>query len=131
MTATMNERSDSLPTATPAVGARPIDDFLTGHAICVSSGTLLEELAEILEANAISGVPVIDELDRVVGVVSRTDLVRQCRSDLPDGQYLREGLTVGEVMCPEPVTAVSGEPVGVVASCRTESNNEVRTNRHQ
>lgn len=118
MTTTKSRRSHSLQ----EVGARRIEDFLTGHPICVTAGTPLDELAETLEANGISGVPVIDDLDRVVGVISRTDLVRYCRKDTPEADFMREGLTVGEVMCPEPITALPSESVGVVAQRMVEES---------
>jgi CBS domain-containing protein len=91
------------------------------------------ELAEILEGNGISGVPVVDVQERVVGVVSRTDLLHRCM-DGPRGSgaesffaALAQGLeggsdidpeelgTVEEFMSVDPVTARPDEPIAVVA----------------
>ena len=48
---------------------------MTHHADAVSLGTPLEEIARLLVDARISGVPVVDEHERVVGFVSETDLM--------------------------------------------------------
>lgn len=46
------------------------------EVISVRSGTPVSDLARVLDEEGISGVPVLDSAGSVVGVVSRTDLVR-------------------------------------------------------
>jgi CBS domain-containing protein len=95
---------------------------MTRDPLCVGPDTDARELARELEANEISGMPVTDGLDRVIGVVSRTDLLHRVVQG-PMGtrpgsffELLAEGLsndemhpdnlgTVEEFMTPEPVTA--------------------------
>ena len=109
-----------------------VKDVMTPDPVRVTRDTTASELARLLDANEISGVPVVDELDRVVAVVSRTDLLHRCVAG-PVGSRpgtffasLAEGLaggadldpeelgTVEEFMSPDPVTATPDEPLGVV-----------------
>jgi len=53
-------------------------DVMTRQPVCVESWMTIRELARIFGENDISGAPVIDGLGRVVGLVSKTDLIRQC-----------------------------------------------------
>jgi CBS domain-containing protein len=110
-----------------------IKDIMTADPICVGADTPARELARILESNEVSGVPVVDTLNRIIGVVSKTDLLRRCVEG-PIGsrpgtffESLAEGLDAGtdmdpeelgaveEFMSTEPVTAEPTEPVSTVA----------------
>ncbi len=51
---------------------------MTVDPVRVTREASAQELARLLETHKISGVPVVDELNRVVGVVSRTDLLHRC-----------------------------------------------------
>ncbi len=111
---------------------RFVKDIMTADPICVTCDTTARELARLLEANEISGVPVVDSIDRVIGVVSKTDLLRRCvegplgshpGSPASLGAGLADGTnpdsddlgTVEDFLTPDPVTATPDEPVGVVA----------------
>lgn len=52
-------------------------DIMTKDVITVRPDTSVEELAKILVANRISGVPVLDESGRLFGIVTENDLIRQ------------------------------------------------------
>ena len=128
----MKDRTHDRGRATPT--ATTVGDVMTRNPLCISPDTPARELARILEANEISGVPVVDGLDRVIGVVSRTDLLRRVVEG-PQGsrppsffEALAEGLTdedlhpdnlgtVEEFMTPEPVTTRPNELLSEVA-CR-------------
>jgi CBS domain-containing protein len=120
--------------APKAVSQLRVADVMTRNPVCVSLGTTARELAEILEANDISGVPVLDVQERVVGVVSKTDLIHRALEAPLDGgrgsffAALAEGLgtsggdldpdslgTVDEFMSTDPVTATADESIGRVA----------------
>jgi CBS domain-containing protein len=115
----------------PATVARVISDVMTREPVCVTGDTTVRELARILDANEISGCPVVDALGRIIGVASRTDLLHRALEG-PLGsrrslfETLAEGLrgdasaaenlgSVEDIMTPEPVTATSDEPLGAVA----------------
>jgi len=55
---------------------RTARDVMTRKVLFVSSGSTLSEVAEILDTNGIRQVPVVDD-GKVVGMISRTDLVRK------------------------------------------------------
>jgi CBS domain-containing protein len=52
-------------------------DIMTTPAVCVGPGTALGEVAAILTENGFTAVPVVDEGDRLVGLVSEADLIRE------------------------------------------------------
>jgi CBS domain-containing protein len=69
---TMSEIQDT-------VRNRPVSSIMQREVIAVDEGWSLEQLADFLVDNSISGAPVISEDDQLVGVVSLTDIVRQNR----------------------------------------------------
>ncbi len=89
-------------------------DVMTPEPVCVDPTTTIAELARMLEQNEISGAPVVDRQGRVIGVVSRTDLVRCCIEG--DSQrapaFMFESLSelggegVEEEIPPEPIASV-------------------------
>jgi len=110
-----------------------VRDVMTRKPICVDLGTTLRELAQTLAGNDISGVPVVGSDGRLVGVASKTDVVRRCTEgefEQPVG-YVFELLSaelgsesdllaeppivVDDFMSTEPVTAGPDEPVAAVA----------------
>ena len=116
-----------------AIATMLVRDVMTHDPVCASPAMTALELAELFEGNGISGAPVVDVKDRVIGVVSRTDLVHRCLEaplgTAPGGMFealaegLAEGMTldsealgvVEEFMTPDPVTASEDETIGVVA----------------
>ena len=70
-------------------------DVMTADPVCVSPSTRIRELARVFEEHEISGVPVTDQEGKVIGVVSKTDLIRRCSEgtdDIPPA-YLFEVLS--------------------------------------
>ncbi|MEW1750606.1 CBS domain-containing protein [Streptomyces angustmyceticus] len=66
---------------------------MTDDVVSARSGTPTGEMARWLAEYDISGLPVVDAEDRVIGVVSATDLQRNRRTTATDGL-----LTAGAVM---------------------------------
>ena len=50
-------------------------DIMTASVVTVAPDTSLDELTELLAQSAFSGVPVVDYLGRVVGIVTEADLL--------------------------------------------------------
>jgi CBS domain-containing protein len=110
-----------------------VKDVMTRNPVCVGPATSAQELAEILEGNDISGVPVLDVQERLMGVVSKTDLIHRAldgplgsapetffsalAGGLADGTHLDPNDMGGveDFMSLDPVTADPDEPVSVVA----------------
>ncbi|MHC4976185.1 MAG: CBS domain-containing protein [Planctomycetota bacterium] len=53
-------------------------DVMSGEPVCVDPSASIQELARVLMDNEISGVPVTDAQGRVIGVASKSDLIRNC-----------------------------------------------------
>ncbi|MFE3901561.1 CBS domain-containing protein [Streptomyces sp. NPDC059153] len=63
-----------------------VGDLMTDEVVSVVSLTSFKEVAKLLAQHNISGLPVLDDEDRVVGVVSESDLVnRQAARHLVTG----------------------------------------------
>jgi CBS domain-containing protein len=90
-----------------------IEDIMTRDVITVSPETPIHKAARLMADHGISGLPVIDDAGRLVGVISDGDLILRQRSRrkapwwhwfLEDGEQLARdyqkstGTTVGEVM---------------------------------
>jgi CBS domain-containing protein len=108
-------------------------DIMVPEPVCVEPSTTVRQLARVFEENEISGAPVIDKEGRVIGVVSKTDLIRRCSEgtiDIPpaylfeilgeqageDVEVIPEALIcVEDFMTEDPVTVTPETPVGYVA----------------
>ncbi|MBP9731918.1 MAG: CBS domain-containing protein [Candidatus Magasanikbacteria bacterium] len=53
-----------------------VKELMDTNKVSVTPGTTYEEVARLLYTNQLSGVPVIDDKDQVVGFVSEKDIVR-------------------------------------------------------
>jgi CBS domain-containing protein len=116
--------------ATTRSRPRTIEAIMTRDPVRVGGGTSAAELAAILDDNEISGVPVVDPQDRLIGVVSKTDLLHRCLegpygsrpgsllSSIAEGSERFGGGelgTVSDFMNPDPVTALAEEPIHAIA----------------
>ncbi len=54
-------------------------DIMTTEVITVRKETTLKELARLFYENHINGVPVVDDNDRLIGIICESDLVRKNR----------------------------------------------------
>jgi len=95
-------------------------DVMTPDPVCVRLSMTIRELARVFEEHEVSGAPVIDHQGRVVGVVSKTDLIRRCSegtNDIPPA-YLFEVLS--EQGDDEESSEVIPEPLVCVEDFMTE-----------
>jgi CBS domain-containing protein len=119
------------------------NDVMTRDPVCVSPSATIRELARVFEENEISGVPVVDQQGTLVGVVSKTDLIRRCSegTDTIPPAYLFEVLSaqtgedepedsevipeplicVDDFMTADPVTVTPTTPVPVIARLMHEN----------
>ena len=82
-----------------------VADVMTLDPIVVDVDASIEEARRLVNANSISGLPVVDGAGALVGVISQTDLVSVM--DSPVGRLIRtrsSGLRVGELMSSPAVT---------------------------
>lgn len=89
-----------------------VADLMTIDPIVVSMDASIEEAEEMLRRHRITGLPVVDLVGRLVGVISQTDLLYLA---VPAVQALirhhERGIRVGEVMSTPPVTIESSATV--------------------
>jgi len=56
-------------------------DIMTANVVTAREDALVGEIADLLLTHRISGVPIVDSDDRVVGIVSEGDLIRRIEND--------------------------------------------------
>lgn len=110
-------------------------DVMTSPAICVAENAGVDELSRVLVRMKISGVPVVNSKDEIVGMVSEADLLhheyvgvnaprkRSRWAELflapPDraAEFIKNhGRTVAEVMVTEVVTVTPDTPLPEIAT---------------
>jgi len=64
-----------------------VGDVMTRDVVVVRRGTPLKEIARQLTEHRISAMPVLDEEDRLVGLVSEADLMKRERFGLADARH--------------------------------------------
>ncbi|MEW2220762.1 CBS domain-containing protein [Streptomyces sp. NPDC006990] len=87
---------------------RAVRDLMSRPAVCVHPGTGLKETARLMAGHGISAVPVVDEDEKPVGMVSEGDLVR-AQAELPEPAEL---LPAGHARAGRRRTGTSGRPGG-------------------
>ncbi len=95
-------------------------DVMTTDPVCVSPAATIRDLARVFEQCEISGVPVVDQEGRVIGIVTKTDLIRRCAEgteDIPPA-YLFEVLS--EQGTDEDSSEIVPEPLICVDDFMTE-----------
>lgn len=112
-----------------------VSDFMTCDPITVSPETPLKEAIKILADNHISGLPVLSAEQKLIGVISESDLMWQESGMTPPAYimlldsviYLQNpatydrdlhkvlGQTVGDIMTPKPLTIKPEKPLAEAA----------------
>ncbi len=120
--------------------AKTVSDVMSRDPILVRRETPLQEAIQILAEKRISGLPVVDDTGKLLGIISETDLMWQETGVTPPAYimildsiiylknpatYDRElhkvlGQTVGEVMSKNPVTVFGDKPLREAAKIMNE-----------
>ncbi|MFF7178456.1 CBS domain-containing protein [Streptomyces sp. NPDC008121] len=79
---------------------RSVADLMTPTAVAVQPGTPFKEIARLLDEYGITAVPVVDEANRPIGVVSEADLLR--RHTTKDGPSTAEAMMTSPVVVARP-----------------------------
>ncbi|MFD4510319.1 CBS domain-containing protein [Streptomyces sp. NPDC058457] len=69
--------------------ARIVGEVMTSDVVEARPETSFKDVVRLLDRHRISGLPVVDQDDKVVGVVSQTDLVRRQAARSPDDRARR------------------------------------------
>ena len=114
-------------------------DIMTPEVITIGLEARIEDLAKLLAERRISGVPVLNQEGRLVGVVTQSDLVQRSRDlELPPALNILDlhlfletpsrfqkrlekllGDRIKDVMTPNPVTVTPDTPVNDIARLMT------------
>ena len=115
-------------------------DIMTKDVITVKRETTVRELAEIFETRNFGSLPVVDDEDNLIGIVTASDLIEQGRSlhiptvislfdwviPLQGERALERELhkmtaqTVGEISSPDVVTVSPSDPVSTIADIMSD-----------
>lgn len=89
-----------------------VADLMSLDPVAVEATASIEEAETLLREHRITGLPVVDEDERLVGVISQTDLLYLA---IPSVRALihhkDRGIRVGEVMSTPPVTIDATAPL--------------------
>lgn len=111
----------------------PVKEVMTTPVVSVFRDAGLHEAARLLSENRISGMPVVDKENRVIGVISEADILML--AGMREGHTFRDvlrrilgeqvpakkaGDTVGQVMSFPPITAKTDDEVDEVAKILDE-----------
>ncbi|WP_427161836.1 CBS domain-containing protein [Aliinostoc sp. HNIBRCY26] len=119
-----------------------VADIMSPEPIVVRPVTPLQEAIQILAERRISGLPVIDDAGKLIGIISETDLMWQASGITPPAYvmfldsviYLKNpaayerdlhkalGQTVGEVMSKNPVTITGDKTLQQAAQIMHDRN---------
>uniref|UniRef100_A0A7C2BGR9 CBS domain-containing protein n=1 Tax=Thermomicrobium roseum TaxID=500 RepID=A0A7C2BGR9_THERO len=78
-------------------------EIMTSNVIAVHPDTTLDEIAQTLVAHRITGVPVVDDDGRVLGIVSEFDLIA------------KRGRTAADVMTRDVIAVTENTPAETIA----------------
>ena len=100
-----------------------VADVMTLDPVVVRAEAPLEDAERLLRERHVSGLPVVDDDERLVGVISRTDLLDDGSASLAFLLRRRPtGLRVGELMTSPPITTSLAAPL-------VEAARQMRDNR--
>ncbi len=97
-------------------------EVMTSPVISVKADTSLKRAAEILDENRFSGMPVTDDEERLIGVISETDILRYTQQII--GQPLRDPhqvFTKGKEVLHVDITHRGVEVIELVAATTVET----------
>jgi CBS domain-containing protein len=102
--------------------AMRVEDVMTREVITVPPGASLKEAARLLVERHISGLPVVDDQDHVLGILSETDVLRKEAGVLPEFDRSKlEAHVVGEAMTAPALTIDAERPVSHAAKLMVEN----------
>ncbi len=84
-----------------------VADIMTSDVAVVTADMSVEAAARLLTSRAVSGMPVVDEHEHLVGIISEFDIIA------------RDGETVGDIMTKEVISVTEDEDAARIAQILT------------
>ena len=97
----------------PPAERTTVSEIMTTHVVCVTEELAVVALEHLFLEKGISGAPVVDEAGRPLGMVSKTDLLRDRHARTPSEASAR---TVGDVMMPMAFCLPANESIAKAAA---------------
>jgi CBS domain-containing protein len=88
-------------------------DIMTHKVATIHPEASAQEVAQLLDQKRISGVPVVDADDMIIGIITEADIISKVN---------REGLCVADIMSHNIVAVSEETPVSEIAALLTERN---------
>jgi CBS domain-containing protein len=101
-----------------AAEGTPISEIMTSNPICLDIDLKLGAIAELLLEHGISGAPVVDGRGTPIGVVSKTDIIREEHGN----KVARSTASAKEIMTPVAFTLPAGAPISQAAALMAFEN---------
>lgn len=86
-------------------------DIMTSKVCTIRPEASVQEIAQLLYRERISGAPVVDADGRIIGIITEADIISKVN---------REGLSVGDIMSHEVISVEEETPVNEIAALLTE-----------
>ena len=86
-------------------------DIMTRKVCTIHPEASAQEAAQILSRHRISGLPVVNADDKIIGMVTEADIISKVH---------REGLLVSDIMSHKVISVTEETPVGEIAMLLTE-----------
>lgn len=86
-------------------------DIMTRRVITIRPDTSAQEAAQLLDHHRISGLPVVDDQSRIIGIITEADIISKVD---------RDGLSVGDIMSCEVIAVEEETPVNEIAALLME-----------
>ena len=86
-------------------------DIMTRKVCTISPEASVQEVAQLLYQERISGVPVVDTDGRIIGIVTEADIISKAS---------REGLRVADIMSHEIIAVTEDTPINEIALLLSE-----------
>jgi CBS domain-containing protein len=88
-------------------------DIMTRNIYTISPEASVQEVAQLLSRERISGAPVVDKDGKLLGIVTQADIIWNVD---------RDGLHVADIMNPEIIAVDEKTPVGEIAMLMSKHN---------
>jgi CBS domain-containing protein len=100
-----------------------VRDVMNPSVVVVTADCTCEHVVDVITEFGVSGVPVVRDDDRVIGVISEADLLPRLHpadavpppGDSAAARRKADARTAGELMTAPPVTVTAGSPVSTAA----------------
>jgi CBS domain-containing protein len=103
----------------PGSTTATVSSFMSGTPVVVHDDEAIPAVADLLAGFEITGLPVVDRRDRLVGVISQTDLVQFRGSTVPWAGW--HGILVRDLMSTPAKTVTPEAPVDEAARLMTRA----------